>query len=109
MSKSLNEQLHSAASSGDTPTVLRLISKGANVNARGFFGRTPLMSAAAYNHPETVKALLDRGADASLPDNRGIPPAQAASMNGHTKVVEVLRSHRLEKLKAKGKVKGKGK
>jgi uncharacterized protein len=101
MSKSLNEQLHSAAASGDTAAVLRLISKGAKVNARGFFGRTPLINAAAYNRPETVKALLERGADASLTDDMGIPAAQAASKNGHVGVVDILRRHTLSLKKIK--------
>ena len=102
MSKSLNEQLHTAAASGDTAAVLRLISKGARVNARGFFGRTPLMNAAVCNRPETVKALLERGADASLTDDMGMAAAQAASMNGHIGVVEILRGHSLKKIKLAG-------
>ena len=102
MSKSLNEQLRTAAASGDTAAVLRLISKGAKVNARGFFGRTPLISAAVSNRPETVKALLERGADASLTDDMGIAAVQAASRNGHVGVAEILRGHTLKKIKLTG-------
>src|SRR6186713_2746542 len=102
MSKSLNEQLHTAAASGDTAAVLRLISKGAKVNARGFFGRTPLISAAVCNRPETVKALLEHGADPSLTDDMGITAVQAASRHGHVAAVEILRGHSLKKIKLTG-------
>ena len=98
----MNEQLHTAAASGDTAAVLRLISKGARVNARGFFGRTPLMNAAVCNRPETVKALLDRGADASLTDDMGMTAVQAASRNGHVGVAKILRGHSLRKIKLTG-------
>ena len=102
MSKSLNDQLHTAAASGDTAAVLRLIKKGAKINARGFYGWTPLMNAAVSNRPETVKALLERGADASLTDDMGMTAVQAASRNGHVGVAKILRGHSLRKVKLTG-------
>lgn len=67
-SKSLDERLMDAARDGDTATVVALIRKGANVNARqkGELSETdfsPLMLAVEQQQTETVKTLLMLGAD----------------------------------------------
>ena len=49
--------------SGNPAVVDLLASKGANVNARGARGQTPLMWAVAEKHPEVIKVLLAHGAD----------------------------------------------
>lgn len=65
----MNQQLVVAASNGNTSRVIELLRKGADVNARGARGRTPVMAAAYRNHIETVAALIDAGADVNLRDN----------------------------------------
>lgn len=65
----LNQRLVAAASNGNTSLVIALLRKGADVNARGARGRTPIMAATYRNHVETVAALIDAGADVNLRDN----------------------------------------
>lgn len=65
----LNQRLVAAAANGNTPRVIELLQKGADANARGARGRTPVMAAAYGNHIETVEALIERGADVNLRDN----------------------------------------
>ena len=43
-----------------------MLEAGAEVNARGTLGRTPLHEAANWNNPAVVTALLEAGADAGL-------------------------------------------
>lgn len=65
----INEQLISAAEQGDTPTVMKLLSNGADINGRDARGRTPVMAATHGNRVTTVKALIQAGADINLRDN----------------------------------------
>ena len=62
--KTANAKLHAAAKSGDTAEVQRLIDKGANVNAKKEYGRTPLhYTALEKNAVEVAKLLIDNGAE----------------------------------------------
>jgi ankyrin repeat protein len=57
--------LHCAASTGEEATRV-LLERGANVNAQGRLGSTPLMCAVAAGHLTIVSLLLRGGADANL-------------------------------------------
>src|SRR4051794_25936063 len=59
----MDADLFLAAEQGDTRAVLALLDRGADVDARGEYGVTPLILAVASRHAETVEALLRRGAD----------------------------------------------
>ena len=61
--KSREIELFRASASGDTTSVMALIDRGINVNAREAEGETPLMYAATEGHIDVVKILLKRGAD----------------------------------------------
>ena len=64
--------LHIAASGNDLKKVSLLLEKGAEVNARGPAGFTPLMVAAGKSStPEIVQLLLEKGADALAKDKKG--------------------------------------
>lgn len=65
----LNQRLVAAASNGNTARIVELLREGADVNARGARGRTPVMAAAYGNHVETVAALIEAGADVNLRDD----------------------------------------
>jgi uncharacterized protein len=57
-----------AAAKGDTATIAKLASSGANVNAKDSRGRTPLHVAAFMKHRDAMKSLVDGGADANALD-----------------------------------------
>lgn len=55
--------LQSAAWSGNTIEVQRLLDQGVDVNARDADGKTALMRAAEAGHTDCIRLLLERGAD----------------------------------------------
>ena len=57
-----------AAAKGDTATIAKLASTGANVNAKDGRGRTPLHVAAFAKQRDAMKALVDAGADPNALD-----------------------------------------
>jgi len=66
--------LHIAANQGDVPMVALLIRRGAEIDARDRYGRTPLFSAVGGTfgpHPEVAKMLVDHGADVNARKNSG--------------------------------------
>ena len=56
-----------AIEANDLEEMDRLIVAGANVNAKGFGGMTPLLWAYPENHPERLQRLLEHGADPNVP------------------------------------------
>jgi ankyrin repeat protein len=60
-----------AAGEGDTATVERLLREGADVNAVGNYGTTPLMWAAFGNCADVVRILLEAGADVNASGDQG--------------------------------------
>lgn len=61
--------LHAAAANGDTGSIGRLISSGADLESRDRHGRTPLMVAGYERNHEAAKALIDAGANLNALDN----------------------------------------
>jgi ankyrin repeat protein len=72
------------------PILRRLVTAGADLEARRDDGDTALHLAAAFDLPEVVRALLDVGAprDAIGPDRR--TPLLVAAARGHAEVATVL-------------------
>ncbi len=58
-----NDNLNTAARSGDLSACKELISEGADVNGRGMHAMVPIMSAAEGGHPAVVEYLIATGAD----------------------------------------------
>jgi len=79
--------LHFAAENGDLAMVRFLLENGAEVNARGPCGNTPLHYAATR---EVAEALIAGGADVHAKGNRGMTPLHYARNRG---VAEVLLAH----------------
>lgn len=78
--------LHWAAENGVESTVTLLLEQGADVNAPGWFGNTPLHLAVRY--PNIVKILLENGADVTLANNFKNTPLHVAVR--YTESVDLL-------------------
>lgn len=81
-SHTMAAQLINAAEHGDNPTVLKLIKKGADINAQDAHGRTAMMAATHANKGATVRALIAAGADVDIQDNRSDNPFLYAGAEG---------------------------
>jgi ankyrin repeat protein len=80
-----------ACRNGHTDAARFLLDRGADVDARGFFGATGLHWAAHNGHADTVRFLLETGADATLRDAQfDSDPLGWAREGGHEPVVALL-------------------
>ncbi|KAI8933185.1 hypothetical protein NX059_009823 [Plenodomus lindquistii] len=81
-----NTLLIAAAAFGNHSWVTRLISQGANVNAKNFIGRTALMEAALWGRLSIVQFLIASQADIDLTDeeeNRAFNLAKPVKLNSY--------------------------
>lgn len=87
--------LHLASFFGNRELALRLIERGAEVDARStnVMKNTPLHAAAAGRKGELVKLLLDEGADANARQEGGWTALHAAAQNDDRDIVEMLVAH----------------
>jgi ankyrin repeat protein len=80
-----------ACRNGHTEAARFLLDRGADVNARGFFGGTGLHWAAINGHADTVRFLLGEGADPAMRDAQFDSDALGwAREGGHEPVVALL-------------------
>jgi ankyrin repeat protein len=90
---SIDQELIMAAFENNVPEVSRLLSIGADVNAKdSWHDKTPLhwASASYKGNGAAVQALLARGANIGAKDDEGDTPLHAASCNGHLPIVKAL-------------------
>jgi ankyrin repeat protein len=75
--------------------VALLVSRGADVRARGKKGETAIANAAEHGDIDGVTQLLAKGADVNVPDYRGYTPLMLAAHYDHdsTAIVQLLLSH----------------
>jgi ankyrin repeat protein len=75
-----SQALHFAIESGNPAVIEELLNGGADIDAQGNWGTTPLSIAAVNGNVEVVKLLLKRGAKANLKTKRktDMPPLYAA-------------------------------
>ncbi len=67
------------------------LEKGAELESKDNYSRTPLFQAAANGHEAVVKLLLERGAELEWKSNIGnMTPLFRAAANGHEAVVKLL-------------------
>jgi ankyrin repeat protein len=74
--------LASAPSGSSLETVKLLLERGADPNAKGLGGATPLMYCAMFGRPEVVPPLLKMGADINAQNSAGMTPLMLACMMG---------------------------
>ena len=79
-----------AVQEGHEAVVKVLLERGAALETRDYWGRTPLLHAARYGHEAVIKVLLERGVELKTKDNDSRTPLSHAAGNGHEAVVKVL-------------------
>lgn len=84
--------LHIAARTGRVEHVKLLVEMGAQVNAIGDMGYTPLHDAALAKQRQSVELLLKLGADRSIRDEDGNTAADIARLNGDAELERLLRT-----------------
>ncbi|HEX2167330.1 MAG TPA: ankyrin repeat domain-containing protein [Longimicrobiales bacterium] len=83
--------LHAAVLAKQQDAVAALVAAGADVNARGRGGRTPLAAAAAAGAPAAIASmLLDAGAGAALADDDGWNAVQIAVRENSVPLLELF-------------------
>jgi ankyrin repeat protein len=88
--RELGGLLIQAAKKGLAGEVRRLLSQGADVNARGTWGMTPLMWAASKGHWPVVWLLLECGADVNARANNNSTALMWAAFEGRSDLVKGL-------------------
>ncbi len=87
---SVNNELLSAASSGDTAAAARLLGQGADVDAKNNQGDTALLLAARSGKVDTARLLIEKGANIEVKNNVGETALIAACTSGHAEVAQLL-------------------
>ena len=70
--------------------ILFLVSKGANVDERDIYGRSPIWYAALYGNPEAASTLISLNASVESAEPGGYTPLHMACERGRLEAVEVL-------------------
>jgi ankyrin repeat protein len=79
-----------AVERGDRAAALRLLATGADPNAPGPDGTTPIMWAAANDDPELVRALIRARANVTLTNHLGTSALTEAAIIGSAPVIDAL-------------------
>jgi ankyrin repeat protein len=85
-----NQNLLSAASSGNIEAVRRMIAAGVDVNVTDIYGMTPLLMASAQGHTNIVYTLLEAGAGVNFADKNNTMPLHHAVKFGYIDIVLAL-------------------
>jgi len=89
----LDSELLQAAKKGDCSSILELLQKGAQINAKTEGGETAVELAADYGHLEAVKLLLKQGADPVAGGLNGDDALKEAVRMGYAIKVLVILEH----------------
>lgn len=87
---SVDQPLREAIACGNLAQFKTLVAKGANVNARGRDGITPLVAAAESGNAEMVELLIAKGADINGTAKEGATAVMAAAGAGRLQVLQIL-------------------
>jgi ankyrin repeat protein len=89
----LEMALECAAGQGNADCVRLLVKSKANLDARGFSGRTALHEAAMRGHADVVQILLHAGADTTIADDNGRTAAALAKGRGYPVTANMIELH----------------
>ena len=87
------EALHLAAWFNLPFQAAKLLSKGANINAKDSLGTTPFMYAAARGNRELIEVLLHSNADTSAQCHRGSTALHRAAFLGRPRIAKQILKH----------------
>ncbi|MCS7244590.1 MAG: ankyrin repeat domain-containing protein [candidate division WOR-3 bacterium] len=87
---SYSQELIVSTSKGELSKVKDLIKKGADINSKNEYGKTPLHIAVENNYEDIVKVLLENKADVNIKDNNGNTPLHIAVMKGNEYIIKEL-------------------
>jgi len=82
--------LADASGRGDVQAVRALVQQGADVNARGVDGTSPLHHAVSSDHLDVADLLLKAGANVAAADRYGVTPLSLAALNGNASIIRRL-------------------
>jgi len=88
----VNVALLKATEDGNVRQVESLLAKGASVDAKDAFDRTPLMLSVVGGYPDVVAALLKAGADVHAKAKYGQTALQFAVERGNRAIESMLRA-----------------
>lgn len=89
----VSADLLKAAAAGDLNRIQELLTKGADIDARGKNGRTSLMLASMKGNTETVKLLLKKGSDINAKNDHGLTALNYAANKNQASVMRLLIRH----------------
>jgi len=108
--KAPNIPIRAAVKAGNIEAVKQHLDAGADVNAKGKYGRTPLHYAATRGLKKIIELLIAKGADVNtkieVGDYKDQTPLDGAMQWNHPETATLLRKHGVktaEELKAEGK------
>ena len=84
--------LHKVSLWGDRSAISALAQAGADIDARGDMGKSPLCYAVMSNHVLAAERLLELGADPNLRDEFGLTPRQVALESGNKDMIKLFRA-----------------
>lgn len=82
-----DRDLFAAASAGDADAVRAALDAGADIEARGDGGRTPLVAATKNNHVDVARVLIEAGADVNAKDDIQDSAYLYAGARGHDEIL----------------------
>ena len=88
----IGAKLLAATDKGETAQVKTLLSKGADMNIRDEFERTPLMISSYKGHADVVALLLEAGADINAKAKYGQTAYQFATEQGNEEIARSLKA-----------------
>ena len=75
---------------GDLEYLKKAVSKGASINVKDNFGRTPLHEACWFGHLEVIKYLIEKGAGVNVKNKHGRTPLHLVIVYDYWNIVKYL-------------------